>query len=213
MKVTTGSVLALALALFVACSSEKGPAAPETGDVSPQEKMEQAYALLYAVAKPAQNIQGITKIKKTTPAIVEILTEIGDTNKKIVAALESWTEHDKDGVLSHMDLPAFEAKSRQLITRRTTVQLLLSGKKESIKTLLLVQFQALDYQNAMLTIIGNNSKEKGRKKQCEAFGETLKKLQDRVFDQIVILGQQQIMEEAEKKEKKEEKKEKKESKN
>jgi len=205
MRHFLATMLSVLMLFAFACSCEKTAPPSTTGEPTPEEKIQQAYALLYSVSKPAQKVDQITKIKKTTPAIEKILEDIGAANTKIVAALEAWTRNDTEGVLAHMDLPAFEQKSRDIITRRTTVKLLLSGKKESIKRLLLAQFQALQYQNALLTIIENNAREKGRDKQAAEFRKTIKDLENRVFDQITIVGQEDLQQ-GQKKAEQEEKK-------
>jgi len=197
MRKIIGGTLAVLMLVTLGCSAQDETPIP-SAEPTKAEKLRQAYALLYGISKKGQQVDGLTKLKKTTPAVESILEGIALANRNISAALESWAKNDTTGILTKHGLPAFEQRSRSIIERRMTLKILLSKKEKSIKLLLLAQFQALQYQSALLKVIEDASTVKERRKQAEAFAEQLNELEKRLFDQITVIGQMELNKAAEK---------------
>lgn len=178
------TVLSAVLLLSLGCAAGNKCQCPRSQDAASYEHIREGYALLYALASQEKNVDALLKVKKTSSQNREIIQEIAQVNRDILQSLAAWERNDPHKTVSGGDLPDLQARSLDRINKRVTWQLLLSGRRESIKTLLLTQYQSLIYEACLLKAIHESESDQERKQQTERYAARLDRLADQVACRI-----------------------------
>jgi len=177
----------LAVLFFcLGCATQQKCICPETAKAESKQHIREGYALLYALASQEKDVDGLLKIKKTSPKNQKVIEEIALVNRDILQSLESWAQNDPEKTVSQSGLPDLEMRSRDLIKKKVTWQLLLSGRRESVKMLMMAQHQALIYESCLLKAIQESEHNKERKKKTGEYAARIDRLSIQVADQISL---------------------------
>lgn len=176
-------VLMIVFALGGCGQQQNDQSAEETDEAN---ELREGYLLVHSVACQAKGVDGLLRLKKTSEANQALIRDIATTHQNICTFIESSIEQDQKKVLSQAGLPEFEQRSRQRMMRNMAFQLILSGKKESIKLLLLSQHFALGYEAGLLKLIANKDPSAERRQEAKKLSNDVKQLESRVLDRIVI---------------------------
>jgi hypothetical protein len=183
----TYGTLFLLLFLFVGCASQqKICPCPQAAKENCKQGLQEGYALLYVLANQEKDVDGLLKIKKTSPANQKLIQGIAEVNRDIAKSLEAWAKNDPENSMSRTGLPEFEEKSRGLIAKHITVQLLFSRKQQSIKCLMIAQHQAMVYEASLLEVLRKSETIKERKKKLAEDKKRVDNLAHGIYAQINV---------------------------
>jgi len=180
-------VLLLAVLCFcLGCASPQRYFCPRVADAEPKQPIQEGYALLYALANQEKNVDRLMRDHGTSPRSQEVMEEIARVNRDLLGSLERWAQDDPARSGSRSGPPDLEAQGRDLMRQEVTWQLLLSGKRESAKTLLLAQHQTLIYESCLLKAIRGSEGCKERRKETGEYAERIDRLSSRVAELITV---------------------------
>jgi hypothetical protein len=175
------------LFLFVSgCASPQKCICPQTADSGSRQHLQEGYALLYLLARQEKDVDGILKSRTTSPANRQLIEQIAAVNRNLFRTLETWAQHDPGQTLTCSGLPELEERSASGIKSQVTWQLLLSGRGESIKRLMLAQHQTLGCETSLLKAIHASEKTGERQQVTAEYIEKLENLSAMLLDQICI---------------------------
>jgi len=178
-------LLSAALLLAPGCAAQKKCRCPgQSADASSNHHIREGYALLYALASQEKNVDSLLTIRKTCSENQEIIQEIARVNRDILQSLASWERNDPHKTVSEAGVPDLQSRSLDMIKSKVTWQLLLSGRRESIKTLMLTQYQSLIYEACLLKAIHESENNQERKQQTEQYAARLDSLANQVACRI-----------------------------
>jgi hypothetical protein len=187
MKRIRNTRIVAVLFLFVSgCASPNKCVCPQAADPGSGQHLQEGYALLYLLAGHEKDVDGILKIRKTSPPNRQLIEEIAEVNRDLFHSLETWAQNDPGQTLTCTGLPGLEERSESGIKSQFTWQLLLSGRGESIKRVMLAQHQALGCETSLLKAIHASEKTGERQQLTAEYIEKLENLSARLLDQICI---------------------------
>jgi hypothetical protein len=187
MKQLRNAAIVAVLFLFVSgCASPQKCVCPQTADSGSRQHLQEGYALLYLLARQEKEVDMILKIRKTSPANRQLIEEIAEVNRNLFHSLETWAQNDPGQTLTCSGLPELEERSVSGIKSQVTWQLLLSGRGESIKRVMLAQHQTLGCETSLLKAIQASERTGERQRVTAEYVEKLENLSARLLDQICI---------------------------
>ncbi|MEM1207865.1 MAG: hypothetical protein AAGI54_01235 [Planctomycetota bacterium] len=193
-RVTTGRALAAALLAVCATGCETTPttggASGSSGSAAQPSKAQleaaAGYELLYAVVSKQRNVAQLFGLKKPTPAVKTIVTQIGEASGDLYA----WMEKNRSALeaagvnLKADPLPNAEQKARASIDAKSTRALLFGRHWE--RDLALSMTKSTEYLAALADATAGLENDADRSKELKRFAEAMRSSEARLLALIRV---------------------------
>jgi hypothetical protein len=140
-----------------------------------------SYSLFYQLLSEEKNVGLLRLVKREKPDIKDLVKKIGDTSRADAKLLEKLAAEDPTLNLHETRLPPGEVATRAAIAS-TKEKDLLSEKGDKLDlTLLITQFEALNYGWHLARVAGDYESQPNRARVLEAISDDLENLNRQLF--------------------------------
>lgn len=141
-------------------------------------------SLLYDLLNDEKNLSKILLIKRDSDQLHALVEEISTAAANGAKKLEQLAAADRSLHLDAMSLPSGEAATREAISKTKTGELLHAKGADFEFALLLTQVEALNYGEHLARVAAAHDAQPDRVREFSALGDELKRLHERVVQQL-----------------------------